>query len=202
MHVARQTSVWLLAAVLVSVPTSAQDAPPTSALTWLEDPGAFEKALRTEEVVELVELGTGVTNPWKATLAAGGLVEAFVWKDIKPGIYQGYWESYKAEIAAYELDRLLELNMTPPYVERRIDGELGAAGLWVDNAETWKSMGGPPASSVHGTPVHREIQLDAHPRQDVPQPHLQQGPESRKLDGGPRVEPHYHRQLARVYHRH
>ena len=148
MHVARQTSAWLLAAVLLgSVPTSAQDAPPTSALTWLEDPGAFEEALRTEEVVELVEIGTGVTNPSKATLAAGGLVGAFVWKDIKPGIYQGYWESYKAEIAAYELDRLLELNMTPPYVERRIDGELGAAGLWVDNAETWKSMGGPPATS-------------------------------------------------------
>ncbi len=148
MHVVRRTSAWLLAAgFLASMSVSAQDSAPASAITWLEEPGAFEEALRTEEIVDLVEIGDGVTNPWKATLVAGGLVEAFVWKDIKPGIYQGYWENYKAEIAAYELDRLLELNMTPPYVERRIDGELGAAGLWVDNAETWKSMGGPPATS-------------------------------------------------------
>lgn len=146
MHLTRQRSVWLLAAVLlVSMPASAQDVPPASALTWIEDPGAVEAALKTAEVIKLEDIGTGVTKPQKATLAAGGPVAAFVWKDVKPGIYQGYWESYKSEIAAYELDKLLELRMTPPYVERRIDGELGAAGFWVDNADTWKSMGGPPS---------------------------------------------------------
>ncbi len=146
MHVARQSSVWLFtAALLASVPASAQYAPPASALTWLENPVAVEAALRTVEVIELEDIGTGVTKPMKATLVAGGRVEAFVWKDVKPGIYQGYWESYKSEIAAYELDKLLKLRMTPPYVERRLDGELGAAGFWVDNADTWKSMGGPPS---------------------------------------------------------
>ena len=147
MRVARLTApAWLLAvALLAPIPALAQDAPPVSALTWLEDPGAVETALVTADVIELEEIGTGVTNPMKATLTPGGRVEAFVWKDVKPGIYQGYWESYKAEIAAYELDKLLELRMTPPYVERRLEGELGAAGFWVDNAPTWKSLGGPPS---------------------------------------------------------
>ena len=35
----------------------------------------------------------------------------------------GYWESYKSEIAAYELDKLLGLDMIPPTVERRVQGE-------------------------------------------------------------------------------
>ena len=29
------------------------------------------------------------------------------WKTIRPGFHSGYWESYKSEIAAYELDKLL-----------------------------------------------------------------------------------------------
>ena len=36
-------------------------------------------------------------------------------------------ESYKAEIAAYKLDRMLDLHMVPPIVERKIDGKTGAA---------------------------------------------------------------------------
>ena len=52
-------------------------------------------------------------------------------------------------MAAYELDKLLELGMTPPYVERRVNNDLGAAGLWV-NATTWKELGGPPTPpSLH-----------------------------------------------------
>jgi hypothetical protein len=41
--------------------------------------------------------------------------------------------SYKAEIAAYQLDKLLKMDMVPPSVERRLDGNLGAAQLWVEN---------------------------------------------------------------------
>ena len=95
-------------------------------------------------MIEIEEIGTGVTRPMRATLAAGGPVGAFAWKDKKPGIYDGYWESYKAEIAAYELDKLLELHMTPPTVERRVRRELGAAVWWVDPSESFKQMGGSP----------------------------------------------------------
>jgi len=46
-------------------------------------------------------------------------------------------ESYKAEIAAYRLDRLLELHMVPPIVERELDGRTGAAVMWIENTRGW-----------------------------------------------------------------
>ena len=42
-------------------------------------------------------------------------------------------KSYKTEIAAYELDKLLKMDMVPPTVERQIQGNKGAAQLWVEN---------------------------------------------------------------------
>ena len=47
----------------------------------------------------------------------------------------GYFESYKSEVAAYELDKLLSLNMVPPVVERRVNNDLGAAIMWVDGVD-------------------------------------------------------------------
>jgi hypothetical protein len=54
-------------------------------------------------------------------------------KPLPPGVYRGFRESYKAEIAAYETDKLLQLDMVPPSVERQLDGKTGAAQLWVEN---------------------------------------------------------------------
>jgi hypothetical protein len=55
------------------------------------------------------------------------------WRSRPPGIYQGFSENYKAEIAAYELDKLLKMDMVPPTVERQVEGNTGAAQLWVEN---------------------------------------------------------------------
>ena len=49
----------------------------------------------------------------------------------------GYNESYKAEIAAYELDRLLDMHMVPPVVERQVEGRIGAAVLWIEQTKGW-----------------------------------------------------------------
>ena len=141
MHAARYVSTWLLAATFVApIHALAQDTPPVRARTWIGQAEEIEAYLKTAEVIEL-DIDTGVTKPMKATLAPGGPVEAFAWKGIKPGIIVKYWESYKAEVAAYELDKLLELGMTPPTVERRVNNELGAASMWVD-APTWTALGG------------------------------------------------------------
>ena len=53
-------------------------------------------------------------------------------KDLPPGMRAGFWESYKSEIAAYELDKLLGLDMVPPTVERRVENNLVAVVLWVE----------------------------------------------------------------------
>lgn len=67
---------------------------------------------------------------------------AFKW--ISPGRKTGFWESYKSEMAAYELDKVLDLRMIPPSVESRVDGTLGAAVMWVSPVRSFKPMGGPP----------------------------------------------------------
>lgn len=140
--------VW--SAMLVAPPLgTAQDAakaPAESAKTWLDRRAEIEEFLRTAEVVKLTDIGVGVTKPKRAELAPGGPVAAMAWKPIRPGIYGGFWESYKSEIAAYELDKLLEMNMVPPTVERRVRNDLGAAVMWTSPTKSFKELGGPPSA--------------------------------------------------------
>jgi hypothetical protein len=42
-------------------------------------------------------------------------------------------DSYKHEIAAYELDKLLGFGIAPPCVERTIEGETGSLCFWLEN---------------------------------------------------------------------
>jgi len=134
-------------ALLGDAPTA--QAPPASAepissKSWVGKAAEYEDYLRTAEIVSMQDIGSGVTHPKRARLAPGGPFESFAFKSIKPGTYEGYQESYKAEIAAYEIDKLLELNMVPPTVERTIKSETGAAIMWVKPTRSFKDMGGPP----------------------------------------------------------
>ena len=52
----------------------------------------------------------------------------------------GYWESYKSEIAAYEMDKLLGMDMVPVAVEKRWKGDTAAAILWVSPVRAWKEV--------------------------------------------------------------
>ncbi len=115
-----------------------QTAVPATPPVWVGHEAAIEEALRTSRVERIEDLKVGVTKPKRAYFAAGGAVASATWKPLKPGIISGYWESYKSEIAAYELDKLLGLQMVPPAVEREIRGEKGAAILWLDDAKEWK----------------------------------------------------------------
>jgi hypothetical protein len=117
-----------------------------SAKTWLDRRHAVEEYLRSAAAVKVEDIGVGVTKPRRASLAPGGLVDRMAWKTIKPGFHQGYWESYKSEIAAYELDKLLALDMIPPTVERTLNGEIGAAVMWVAPTKSFKELGGPPSA--------------------------------------------------------
>jgi hypothetical protein len=52
----------------------------------------------------------------------------------------GFWEAYKSEIAAYELDRLLGLDMVPVTVERRVEGDLASLQLWLEGCRLLKEV--------------------------------------------------------------
>jgi len=125
-------------------PSLAQTPASPDAKIWTEQRSAIEEYLRTADVVKMDKIGVGVTNPRQAQTAPGGPVDRFTWKPIAPGRYKGYWESYKSEIAAYELDKLLALDMFPPAVERELDGELGAAVMWASPTKSFKQLGGVP----------------------------------------------------------
>lgn len=106
---------------------------PAGSKIWIGREAEFEAFLATAPVERLEQIPVGVTKPMRAFVEPGGPATSFVFKPLTPSRAHDYWESYKAEIAAYELDKLLGLGMVPPTVERRLKGKLGSAQLWVDN---------------------------------------------------------------------
>jgi hypothetical protein len=128
-------------------------------LPWVGRGAEMEAHLRRADVVDLEQIGTGVTQPRRGSLMPDQPFGRLVWKPLRPGFHRGHYESYKSEIAAYELDKLLDLQMVPPAVERDIDGEKGAAIMWIDGTESIKQRGGQvPTTPAFAKPV-RQMQL-------------------------------------------
>ena len=134
-----------------------QPATPSSSKTWIGHHAEIESYLKSAAVAGMEELKVGVTRPRRAKLAPGGPIDAMAWKAIKPGRYNGYWESYKSEIAAYELDKALELGMVPPTVEKQVNGETGAAVMWVSPTQSFKELGGVPGQKGVKAPPPAQI---------------------------------------------
>lgn len=121
----------------------------------------IEAFLKTGEIERVKRLSIGVTHPSRAWFKPGGPVASVAWKPLRPGIYNGYFESYKSEIAAYEMDKLLGLHMVAPAVERTIDGVAGALIMWIDDTRMWKELGVKPASTGWATQMVRMEMFDA-----------------------------------------
>jgi len=101
------------------------------------------QAAKWEEYLSTAKIVTGeqmtgpdaVTNPWKVTLEKDGVKRFGLWKNVI-GRPKGYIASWKYEVAAYRMDRLLGLNMVPPTVERDYNG-VGSLQLW---EEAWMTL--------------------------------------------------------------
>ena len=93
----------------------------------------WEDFLQNAEVVEQNQMVSreAVTSPWVLTLEKDGVRKKALWKNPE-GLMKGFLENWKWEIAAYRLDKYLGLNMVPPTVERRFQGDRGSCQLWVD----------------------------------------------------------------------
>lgn len=129
--------LWLLGALL-------QAAPAAAGSSWRRAAEAF---LVEAGVVGREPLATGVTRSERLTLRLGERSERAVWKTIddyrrsarladSPIPELGFRDSWKNEVAAYRLDRLLGLDLVPPTIERRIDGRQGSLQLWLDDVVT------------------------------------------------------------------
>lgn len=87
--------------------------------------------INIKDSVQLTGPGA-VTNPWKLALEKDGVKRFGLWKNVR-GLTKGYVEGWQYEIAAYQMDKLLGLNMVAPTVERRFKEERGSLQLWMDN---------------------------------------------------------------------
>ena len=104
----------------------------------------MEEFLRSAEVRGRKKLGVGVTGSQRLKLSDGTVehdahfqsVDSTRRKFTAGGrTYLNFRDSYKYNIAAYRLDRMLGLDMAPVSVERRLDGEWAAVSWWVDEVQ-------------------------------------------------------------------
>jgi hypothetical protein len=149
-----------IAVLLASTAALAQQ--PAPALPWSSEADSIAQYIREAAIRRLDAIPVGVTRPHRATLAPGGPIASIVVKELPPGRKGGFWESYKSEIAAYELDRLLELNMVPPTVEKRVNGTLVSAQMYVERCVWLKELKGRQSPDVEGwnRQVHRHRVFD------------------------------------------
>jgi hypothetical protein len=127
------------------VPPAARagESPPTaSALAGLDD-AAKERFLLEGRIVRSRDAGGGITASRRATLRLDGVehdahVQAI---DVAKPIAHlddgppelDFRDSYRNNVAAYRLDRLLGLGMVPVTVVRRFEGDEAAFTWWVDD---------------------------------------------------------------------
>jgi hypothetical protein len=102
-----------------------------------------EAFLRQARFVSMKTLGMGVTQSRKAVMDDGRTQHAAHIQTIDEskasfqtarGVELNFRDSYKYNVAAYELARILGLDsMVPPSVERKMPGAKGAVTWWVDD---------------------------------------------------------------------
>jgi len=102
-----------------------------------------EDFLLHAKIVGMKDIGKGVTLPRKATLDLNGTTGYAVFKTIddkpthpvSPGgdLEPEFQDSWRTEVAAYEMDKLIHLGMVPATVERQYENATGSLQLWVDS---------------------------------------------------------------------
>jgi len=135
----RRALLATFAAVLWTVVPAAQA--PAPAVTPVLSDAAIEAFLAKAPIVSIRPLGTGTTNSRRATLSDGTLthdahvqiVDAQKTDNKARTIERTFLDSYRYNIAAYRLARLVGLQNVPPSVERVVEGERAAVTWWIDD---------------------------------------------------------------------
>jgi hypothetical protein len=132
-------TAFALAVVLPLAPQGPQPGPAPG--LSLDEQEAF---LKNAPIVDRQMLTGGTTRTTRITLSDGKLShEAHVqtvdiFKPVfrtKKFVEKNFRDSYKYNIAAYHVSKMLGLNMTPPCVYREFDGQPASVCWWVDNLQ-------------------------------------------------------------------
>jgi hypothetical protein len=139
-------SVAFVGASVLAMPFGQAAAPaaqpvPASAKVWVGHYTEYEDFLRTAEIVRSQSPKEGVTGgTTHVFFKPGGLADGAAVRNLRPGMRDGYFESYKSEVAAYRLDRMLQLDMVPPAVVRAYQNQDVSIQLWTDNTRMLKQL--------------------------------------------------------------
>jgi hypothetical protein len=132
-----------VAVVVLTGAVTAQESQTAQTGTAVSDT-EIEQFLLHAEVVRTKGVSTGITGTQRATLSDGKLTHdaSLQTIDVYKASFQtakgtelNFRDSYKYNIAAYRLDRLLGLNMIPVSVERSVAGKTGAVTWWIDDVK-------------------------------------------------------------------
>jgi len=95
---------------------------------------ALEKVLREGQIigVEKEKLG-GRTGPWLITLEAGPIKQRAIVRYVDRLRPHPTPDSYKYDLAAYILNRLLGIELVPPVIEREVEGRQGSLQVFLEN---------------------------------------------------------------------
>ena len=99
----------------------------------MTEPLSLEKFLREAKVVAVLKDEMGRSRPWLITLDDGKARRRALFKHFDYRRPQPLPHSYKYELAAYELNRLLGVEIVPPVVERKIEGRTGSLQIFLEN---------------------------------------------------------------------
>ncbi|MBC8164557.1 MAG: hypothetical protein H7Y20_01650 [Bryobacteraceae bacterium] len=124
-------------------PVAAEVAPPALKTVPKITDAETEAFLKTAAVTARKTSTIGTTAPSRATLSDGKLtheaqiqcVDVFqaVWKGSEGSVEKNFRDTYKFNIAAYRLGRMLNILNIPMSVERDLEGKLCGVTWWVDN---------------------------------------------------------------------
>ena len=136
---------------LALIGVSAQQVTPVSETITPSVPNAsqltreqMENFLRTAQILNERPVAKGVTKTRRATLSDGHMLhdahiqDVDVYKPVyrtRDGLEKNFRDSYKFNIAAYLLDKMMDIGMVPVCVYREVDGKPAAVSWWVDNVK-------------------------------------------------------------------
>jgi hypothetical protein len=106
--------------------------PPTS--EGPQTPDELEKFLNTSTPKVVVPGAAGRTDPWRVRLESDGITRWAQFKYINRPRPEPIPDSFKYELAAYELNKYLDLSLVPPAVERTINDTPGSLQAFIENA--------------------------------------------------------------------
>jgi hypothetical protein len=104
---------------------------------------AIEEFLKTAKIGRKRDSPAGVTAPPRAILDDGKIQhEASIqtvdvseaMMQTERGPEQNFRDTWKFNVAGYELAKMLQLNMVPPYVERKVNGDPASLSWWIPDA--------------------------------------------------------------------